>query len=82
MAFSPQTQTADLTDLIRPGARSTEGGAAISPGIQELRVQRRVHRFHNIVHSEGRHRASAFYSPSLLHALPPFYLFLAQFFSF
>lgn len=72
-AFSPPTQTADLTDLIKPWAGSMEGGAAISPCIQELRVQRRVHRLHNIVHSEGRHRAFSI-SLSLAPSHPPSFL--------
>ena len=74
--FSTTTKTANLTDLITWGAFSVKRDTTtppLSPGIQQLWVQRRVHGFHNVVHSEGRQKVfsiSLFLWPFLLPSFP------------
>lgn len=53
-ALYPATQTPNLTDVMERGASSRRSPMApppLSPCLQELGVQRRVHRSHHIVHS-------------------------------
>lgn len=53
-ALFPATQTPNLTDGMEWGAssrRSPMASPPLSPCLQELGVQRRVHRSHHIVHS-------------------------------